>query len=401
MKKFIQAVIAILFILILSMGLTNRRPLVTFEKETPKTYQAKLDMIDPSSYKDIDELHLKKGSFISIIGQKSKGNFTDELKSGIKQATTDLNKKLGYKGKDVIKASYSGASGFDNIDDQVNILDEELSRNPVSLAISPIDEAAYQIQFDMAVDSDIPLISFDSSSIYKMVSADIETDNTSAAKTCANKLYKAINGKGTIGLFVHDSISESGRTREKVFLQTLKSLGFKGKIAFTYRRNEIATWQKAIAEKVNNGTYNLEDKKFVSKSNDKNNTDEENTSIITPDKITETDVINYLFAKYPKLSGIYTTNDDTTDLVMDEFDSFKNTNTKFVGFDITDSLLENIKDKNIVGTILQNPFGMGYATVIACSRAALDMGNQSKIDTGYVWVDKDNYKDKNIKELLY
>ena len=44
---------------------------------------------------------------------------------------------------------------------------------------------------------------------------------------------------------------------------------------------------------------------------------------------------------------------------------------------------------------------MGYATVIAAARAALKMGNEAVVDTGYTWVTKKNLKDENVAKMLY
>ena len=46
---------------------------------------------------------------------------------------------LATKGKKAVKVVYSGPSDKDNVDEQVNILDEELSRYPAALAISIAD----------------------------------------------------------------------------------------------------------------------------------------------------------------------------------------------------------------------------------------------------------------------
>ena len=44
---------------------------------------------------------------------------------------------------------------------------------------------------------------------------------------------------------------------------------------------------------------------------------------------------------------------------------------------------------------------MGYATVIASARAALEMGNEAVVDTGYTWVTKKKLKDENVAKMLY
>ena len=51
--------------------------------------------------------------------------------------------------------------------------------------------------------------------------------------------------------------------------------------------------------------------------------------------------------------------------------------------------------------IVQNPFGMGYASVIAASRASLGMANEAYIDTGYLWVTKENIESKEVQQMLY
>jgi ribose transport system substrate-binding protein len=51
--------------------------------------------------------------------------------------------------------------------------------------------------------------------------------------------------------------------------------------------------------------------------------------------------------------------------------------------------------------IVQNPYGIGYATVVACARAVLGQGNEATVSTGYTWVTKDNMNKDSIKKMLY
>ena len=48
-----------------------------------------------------------------------------------------------------------------------------------------------------------------------------------------------------------------------------------------------------------------------------------------------------------------------------------------------------------------NPFGMGYATVVAAARASLNMGNEAVVNTGYTWVTKKNLKTDEVQKILY
>ena len=63
--------------------------------------------------------------------------------------------------------------------------------------------------------------------------------------------------------------------------------------------------------------------------------------------------------------------------------------------------MQLLKDGVLSGLVVQNPFAMGYATVVAAARVALGLGNESVVDSGYTWVTPDNMSDKEIKKMLY
>jgi ribose transport system substrate-binding protein len=44
---------------------------------------------------------------------------------------------------------------------------------------------------------------------------------------------------------------------------------------------------------------------------------------------------------------------------------------------------------------------MGYATVVACSRAILEIGNEAEVDSGYIWITADNMEDPEVAAMLY
>ena len=72
-----------------------------------------------------------------------------------------------------------------------------------------------------------------------------------------------------------------------------------------------------------------------------------------------------------------------------------------VGYDIDTEMKKALKEGRVDGLIVQNPFGMGYASVVASARAALNLGNEAVVDTGYTWVTKKNMKDEAVKKVLY
>ena len=131
-----------------------------------KEHQGKLDEIIPTAYNNAEGLDLEPGTYISIVGKGSDNNFWKEVMKGVKQAEKDINEALGYTGNDKVKVTFSSPAETDNVDEQVSILDEELARYPIALGISIADVQACEVQFDIALENNIPIIAFDSGSGY-------------------------------------------------------------------------------------------------------------------------------------------------------------------------------------------------------------------------------------------
>ena len=58
------------------------------------------------------------------IGKEAGTEYWKVVEKGAKQAVSELNSALGYKGEDKIKLNYSGPSESESVDEQINILDE-------------------------------------------------------------------------------------------------------------------------------------------------------------------------------------------------------------------------------------------------------------------------------------
>ena len=51
--------------------------------------------------------------------------------------------------------------------------------------------------------------------------------------------------------------------------------------------------------------------------------------------------------------------------------------------------------------LVQNAYGMGYATVVAAARAALGLENDESINPGMEWIDSENISDERYANYLY
>lgn len=121
---------------------------------------------------------------------------------------------------------------------------------------------------------------------------------------------------------------------------------------------------------------------------------------ILADTISEEEVIDYLFEKHPDIKGIYATNGDAVKRALETLER-NEAQASIIGFDADEEELDALRDGRVDALVLQNPFGMGYAAVIASARAALSMGNEAVVDTGYVWLTKESLEDEEIQKLLY
>ena len=356
-----------------------------------KEYQGKLDQIEPSAYDNVEGLHLEAGSYISIIGKTEEGQYWNEVKRGVDQAAADINDYLGYDGKDKVKVTYSAPETEDNVDEQVNILDEELARYPIAVGISITDANACEVQFDLAAENDIPVVAYDSGSDYQGLMATVSTDNAVAAREAATRLAELIGDSGEVVLFVNDSKSKTSLDRENAFKEEIQNNHPNITIVESYHLDQLEDMQKIVADEINAGTYQI----------DEESAEAESDVQIAPADITEEDVIDYVLAKHPDIKGCFASNAPTVKKAIAGLERAEADDVMVVGFDADEEEMKALSDGRIDGLIVQNPFGMGYATVVAAARAALDMGNEVFVNTGYTWVTADNLEDESIQKMLY
>lgn len=371
----------------------------TFSHETREgnEHQSNLDVLQPSAYGNVQGLNLEKGSSISIIGRGSSSAYWKAVQEGAKQAVADINTNLGYKGNDKVKLVYSAPETENDVDDQVNILDEELARYLVAVGIAAVDSGACEVQFDLAAENGIPIVAFDSGTDYQNIVSMIDTDNTTAAATAASKLCNSIGESGQILVIAHDSKSTSSEEREQGFVQEVEKNDPNVTVAEIWHLDDL----DAISKEIN---ADSSEKNSQETADNVQKAEEENADS-RDTQTAQQDAIKYLLEKYPDVKGIFATNETVADLVVNVLDSMDKTTgedrIKVVSFDGGEDQMKLLEDGKIDGLIVQNPYGIGYATVVACARAVLGQGNEATVSTGYTWVTKDNMNKDSIKKMLY
>ena len=432
-KKSVMAVLLAVCMVTAICGCSSGKDEDVFTGDTPEVpeWQANLDAITPAVYADIDDLDLEPGTYISVIGKTENSSYWRQVAAGVQQAADDINERLGYSGNDAVRVLFNAPADSEDIDEQVNILDEEMARYPDVIAIASIDENASEVQFDLAISNGIPIVAFDSGNSYQGIQCTCMTDNSRAAVTGAQKLCEAIEESGEVALLVPDSVSGNAKDRVDAFRQEISENHPGVSIVETIYMDqidqlkreaaaeqlgvsseELATWtaeaagEEAAIDEAEESTGTEGDAAQGGENSPESISEEARTRLEDIDSLAESmsdeDAVIYYLEKHPDLKGCFATNDETVLLGAQAVKSMEKTDEITVmGFDAGKDQLDALSDGSIDGLVVQNPFGMGYAAVVAAARTVLEIGNEAQVDTGFVWVDAENMKDESIQPMLY
>ena len=306
-------------------------------------------------YTSLEEINLEAGSHIAVVVKSTKNGFWTSVKRGMDAAVADLNEKLGYKGEDKIKLTFEGPSDETDVEDQINIIDAVLGENPDVLCLSAIDMDSCQAQLEAAEENGIPVIVLDSGVKTGNVNATCVVDNYQAGVQAAVKLADTIGGSGKIAVMTHVESAQNCQEREQGFTET---------IAEKYPDIEIVN---------------------ISHQNEETSVSEMAESVLK---------------LFPDVKGYFCTNENVAGDVLDAI-SASGKEVAVVGIDAGKKQKDAIKSGKEVGVLVQNAYGMGYATVVAAARAALGLENDESINPGMEWIDSENISDERYANYLY
>ena len=306
-------------------------------------------------YTSLEEINLEAGSHIAVVVKSTKNGFWTSVNRGLDAAVADLNEKLGYKGDDKIKLTFEGPSDETDVEDQINIIDAVLGENPDVLCLSAIDMDSCQAQLEAAEENGIPVIVLDSGVKTGNVNATCVVDNYQAGVQAAVKLADTIGGSGKIAVMTHVESAQNCQEREQGFTET---------IAEKYPDIEIVN---------------------ISHQNEETSVSEMAESVLK------------LFSD---VKGYFCTNENVSGDVLDAI-SASGKEVAVVGIDAGKKQKDAIKSGKEVGVLVQNAYGMGYATVVAAARAALGLENDESINPGMEWIDSENISDERYANYLY
>ena len=308
-------------------------------------------------YDTVDGLTVEKGSYIAVVAKDLSAGFWKAVKAGAQQALDDLNASLGYTGNDKVYMTFEGPESESDTNSQINIIDSVISENPDALILGIIDQQSGQAQMEEASDSQIPVIIADSGIESDLITSTCATDHTAAAKLAADHLCEAIGNSGEVAIVAHQYNTESSVERVEAFKKEIE---------------EKYTDVKVVQVNYGDGEESI------------------------------ADMLKNTLETYPALKGIFCTNEDMADQTLDALADMENTEQiQIVGFDSGEKQQKAIQEGREYGTVTQNPYGLGYAAIVAAVRAIQGLPVDQKIDTGYQWLDKDTIDLETNQKYLY
>ena len=257
--------------------------------------------------------------------------------------------------RDGVKITFEGPNTEAEIDKQTDILNAAIAKKPQGLGFAALDSKAQVPALQKAADAGIPIVAFDSGVDSTLPLTTCTTDNVNAAGAAADKLAAAIGGEGTVAAEIHDQTSATGIGRRDGFVNRIKE---------KYPKIKIVEIQYAN------------------------------------DALKAADDIKAMLQAHPDLKGIFASNEGTAiGLAV----AIKETGTKVVGvgYDSGKTQKDAINNGLLIGSITQNPVGIGECVVNSLAKAMKGEKLPKIIDTGFYWYDKTNMNDPKIAAVLY
>jgi ribose transport system substrate-binding protein len=254
-----------------------------------------------------------------------------------------------------VTISFEAPNTEAEIDKQTDMLNAAIAKKPKGLGFAALDSKAQVPYLQKAADAGIPIVAFDSGVDSDLPLTTCTTDNIAAAGEAADRLAAAIGGEGEVAAEIHDQTSATGIGRRDGFLNRIKE---------KYPKITVV------------------DVKYAN------------------DALKAADDIKATFQAFPNLKGIFASNEGAAiGLAV----AIKETSSKVVGvgYDSGKSQKDAINAGLLLGSITQNPVGIGECVVNSLAKVVKGEKLPKVTDTGYYWYDKSNMADPKVAAVLY
>jgi ribose transport system substrate-binding protein len=285
---------------------------------------------------------------IAVIPKGTTHEFWKAVHAGAIKASKELGVEIVWK----------GPLREDDREEQNQIMETFISSGASGIVLAPLDDRALLPTVTEAKGRGISTVIIDSNLQGDVHASFVATDNYKGGTLAAERMGELLKGKGKIIMLRYIEGSASTSDRERGFLETMKAK-FPGIEFLSDNQYAGATTETAYQASEN------------------------------------------LLNRFKSPDAIFTPNESST------FGCLRALQTRglagkiiFVGFDSSAKLIEGLRNKEIQGLVLQNPFNMGYLGVKTAVAVVKGEPFEKRVDTGVTVATPDNMDSPEIKQLL-
>ncbi|KQT88462.1 LacI family transcriptional regulator [Aurantimonas sp. Leaf443] len=301
----------------------------------------------------------------TVIGAMPAAAFAGEIAVIVKTTNSNFWQNVNRGAAAAIEGSehtisFDGPAAESAVADEVNLVDNAVNRGVAGLVLAPSDPDALIPAVRRASEAGIPVAIIDSGlgkdgeGLYQTF---LTTDNCAAGRMAASEMIKGTGGEGKVAVmsYVAGVGSEIGRVG--CFVDEIKKSSKIEIVGPYYSQSQMAT---ALNQ--------------------------------------TTDVL----AANPDLKGIFGANEPTAvGMGRAIQQAGKAGQITAIGFDGNEDLQAFVKDGTLNGTLVQGSYQMGDLGVKAVLKLLAGEKVEPQIDTGVVYVTKENVDSDQAKNVLY
>jgi ribose transport system substrate-binding protein len=296
-----------------------------------------------------------KSYTIAVIPQGSTHEYWKSIHAGAAKAAQEL----GAQGT-AVNIIWKGPLREDDREQQTQVVEGFISQNVSGIVLAPFDSHALVRPVEEAAAAGIPTLVVDSALDTQKIVSFVATDNKSGGALAADQMGKLLNGKGKVLLLRYQEGVASTRARED---------GFVEKLTAAYPGIELIS----------------------------------SNQFAGPTRETARQASENLLTRYAgQIQGVFTPNESSTaGMLLALQDINRAGKVAFIGFDVSDTFIDAMRNKQLQGIVVQNPFRMGDLGVRTLVDHLQGRPVAKRIDTGVMLVTADNMDSADVQQLLH
>lgn len=291
---------------------------------------------------------------LAVIPKGTTHPFWKSVNAGATKAAND------YKSQGVdVDLIWKGPLREDDREQQIQVVEGFTSQGVNGIVLAPLDNKALVRPVEEAKKAGIPTVIIDSGLESDQIVSFAATDNRKGGNMAAERLGDLLGGKGKVIMLRYLEGSASTTDREEGFLEVMKS---------KYPNIELISTDQYAGATRDSAKRSAE---------------------------------NLLQRLGDQINGVFASNEPaTTGMLLALQDRGLAGKITFVGFDSSPQFVDAMKNNQMQGIVVQNPFAIGELGVKAMVDSLLGKPVEKRVDTGAMMITPENMNSPEAQKLL-